>query len=224
MWRNWSARSTIPWEKWTVFLHPAQRQLVERDYSGPARVSGSAGTGKTIVALHRAVFLARANPDAPGLAHNVLRHAGERAADQAAAADQQRAPPGRTLEVHAMNAIGRRLYEVERWPADRSHHGKYDAGTPLQRPLPRLTATSSPAFLDDRVGTGGGRLAVGHLGAIATSRGWAERRGCRRSSERCCGRSSSACRVRLKRRGLITDSEHVQSAGVAAGGERASAV
>ncbi len=41
-----------PWEKWTIFLHPAQRQLVEKDYSGPARVSGSAGTGKTIVALH----------------------------------------------------------------------------------------------------------------------------------------------------------------------------
>ena len=53
-----------PWEKWTIFLHPAQRQLVERDYNGPARVSGSAGTGKTIVALHRAVFLARNNPDA----------------------------------------------------------------------------------------------------------------------------------------------------------------
>ena len=51
-----------PWEKWTVFLHPAQREMVERDYGGPARVSGSAGTGKTIVALHRAVYLARANP------------------------------------------------------------------------------------------------------------------------------------------------------------------
>jgi mRNA-degrading endonuclease RelE of RelBE toxin-antitoxin system len=53
-----------PWEKWIIFLHPAQRQLVEKDYSGPARVSGSAGTGKTIVALHRAVYLARNNPDA----------------------------------------------------------------------------------------------------------------------------------------------------------------
>lgn len=53
----------FPWDKWTVFLHPEQRQWVEREYSGPARVSGSAGTGKTIVALHRAVFLARANPD-----------------------------------------------------------------------------------------------------------------------------------------------------------------
>ncbi|MFN3626743.1 MAG: UvrD-helicase domain-containing protein, partial [Parvibaculum sp.] len=51
-----------PWEKWAVFLHPAQRETVERLYSGPARVTGSAGTGKTIVALHRAVHLARVNP------------------------------------------------------------------------------------------------------------------------------------------------------------------
>lgn len=54
----------FPWEKWTVFLHPAQRSLVERQYTGPARVSGSAGTGKTIVALHRSVFLARQDPQA----------------------------------------------------------------------------------------------------------------------------------------------------------------
>ena len=53
-----------PWEKWAVFLHPAQQDLVERSYNGPARVSGSAGTGKTVVALHRAVFLARKNPTA----------------------------------------------------------------------------------------------------------------------------------------------------------------
>lgn len=53
-----------PWEQWTVFLHPAQREWVERDQSGPARVAGSAGTGKTIVALHRAVHLARADENA----------------------------------------------------------------------------------------------------------------------------------------------------------------
>lgn len=54
----------FPWEKWGVFLHPSQRTLVERSFSGPARVAGSAGTGKTIVAIHRAVRLARANPAA----------------------------------------------------------------------------------------------------------------------------------------------------------------
>ena len=48
-----------PWDKWTVFLHPAQRALVGRSWLGPARVAGSAGTGKTVVALHRAVHLAR---------------------------------------------------------------------------------------------------------------------------------------------------------------------
>jgi mRNA-degrading endonuclease RelE of RelBE toxin-antitoxin system len=53
-----------PWDKWAVFLHPSQRRLVERDYNGPARASGSAGTGKTIVALHRAVSLARKHPQA----------------------------------------------------------------------------------------------------------------------------------------------------------------
>lgn len=51
-----------PWDKWAVFLHPAQAELVERTFTGPTRVSGSAGTGKTIVALHRAVHLARVNP------------------------------------------------------------------------------------------------------------------------------------------------------------------
>lgn len=44
----------FPWEKWSVFLHPSQREIVGRDFGGPARVTGTAGTGKTIVALHRA--------------------------------------------------------------------------------------------------------------------------------------------------------------------------
>ncbi len=52
-----------PWDKWAIFLHPDQQQVVDRNYSGPARVSGSAGTGKTIVAVHRAVHLARNNPE-----------------------------------------------------------------------------------------------------------------------------------------------------------------
>ena len=48
-----------PWDKWSVFLHPSQRAVVERSYNGPARVAGSAGTGKTVVAVHRAVRLIR---------------------------------------------------------------------------------------------------------------------------------------------------------------------
>lgn len=48
-----------PWNEWTVFLHPTQRVFVEREFGGPARVAGGAGTGKTVVALHRAARLAR---------------------------------------------------------------------------------------------------------------------------------------------------------------------
>ena len=55
---------SFPWEKWIVFLHPAQRDLVKREYDGPVRVTGSAGTGKTVVALHRAARLADRSPTA----------------------------------------------------------------------------------------------------------------------------------------------------------------
>ena len=47
-----------PLEKWRIFLHPAQRQLVEKDFSGSYRVLGGAGTGKTVVAMHRTKYLA----------------------------------------------------------------------------------------------------------------------------------------------------------------------
>lgn len=101
-----------PWEKWTVFLHPAQRQLVEADYSGPTRVSGSAGTGKTIVALHRAVFLARANPDARVLLATFSDTLADALRTKLRRLISNEPRIGERLEVHAMNAIGQRLYEL----------------------------------------------------------------------------------------------------------------
>ena len=59
-----AAALEAPWEKWTVWLHPAQKEFVDRDFNGPARVIGSAGTGKTVVALHRAARLAREDAEA----------------------------------------------------------------------------------------------------------------------------------------------------------------
>ncbi|GAB3000782.1 3'-5' exonuclease [Psychrosphaera aestuarii] len=47
-----------PLEHWRVFLHSSQRRLVEKNWSGPVRVLGGAGTGKTVVAMHRAKWLA----------------------------------------------------------------------------------------------------------------------------------------------------------------------
>ena len=107
-----------PWEKWTIFLHPDQRQLVEKNYNGPARVSGSAGTGKTIVALHRAVFLARENPDA-----RVLLCTFSETLANALKIKLRRLIEGEPLlaerlEVYAMDAIGKRLYELNFGPAE----------------------------------------------------------------------------------------------------------
>jgi mRNA-degrading endonuclease RelE of RelBE toxin-antitoxin system len=101
-----------PWEKWTIFLHPTQRDSVERDYSGPARIAGSAGTGKTIVALHRAVFLARKHPDArvllttfsEALATNLRTRLRRLIGNEPRIAER--------IDVYALNAIGIRLYEL----------------------------------------------------------------------------------------------------------------
>lgn len=101
-----------PWEKWTIFLHPEQRYLVERDYNGPARVAGSAGTGKTIVALHRAVFLARKNPDARVLLATFSETLANALRTKLRRLISNEPSLGERLEVHALDAIGQRLYEV----------------------------------------------------------------------------------------------------------------
>lgn len=52
-----------PLEKWRIFLHPSQRKVVSRRFNGPARVLGGAGTGKTVVAIHRAKHLLKTLPE-----------------------------------------------------------------------------------------------------------------------------------------------------------------
>jgi superfamily I DNA/RNA helicase len=61
-----AAMLDAPLEKWRVFLHPSQRKLVQGHAHGPVRVLGGAGTGKTVVAMHRAVRLAETLALAPG--------------------------------------------------------------------------------------------------------------------------------------------------------------
>jgi len=101
-----------PWERWTVFLHPEQRQWAERAYSGPARVSGSAGTGKTVVALHRAAHLARTNPDSRVLLttfSDTLAHALHTKLRRLLAGEPR---IGERIDVHCLDAIGLRLYKA----------------------------------------------------------------------------------------------------------------
>jgi len=99
-----------PWEKWTIFLHPSQRQLVERDYSGPARVSGTAGTGKTIVALHRAVYLARRYPEARVLLTTLSETLANALRTKLRRLIGNEPRLAERLEVHSMNEIGLRLH------------------------------------------------------------------------------------------------------------------
>jgi len=104
-----------PWEKWTVFLHPAQRELVEREYGGPARISGSAGTGKTVVALHRAVHLARRYSDARVLLttfSDILAHL-LRVKLHRLIGNEPRV--AERIEVHSMEAVGTRLFALHEW-------------------------------------------------------------------------------------------------------------
>jgi len=100
-----------PWEKWTIFLHPEQRQVVSKTFSGPARVSGSAGTGKSIVAIHRAVHLAKTNPDSrvllttysDSLANSLKIKLNRLISNEPKLAER--------IDVYSINSIGIRLYK-----------------------------------------------------------------------------------------------------------------
>lgn len=101
----------FPWEKWTVFLHPEQRQLVERDYTGPARVSGSAGTGKTVVALHRAAFLARNHPNDRVLLTTFSETLADALRTKLRRLISSEPRLAERLDVYSIGAIGYRLFK-----------------------------------------------------------------------------------------------------------------
>jgi len=62
-----------PIEEWMAFLHPDQAKLVRRSFNGPSRIRGAAGTGKTVVGLHRAAYLARSKPNGKVLVTTFVR-------------------------------------------------------------------------------------------------------------------------------------------------------
>ena len=107
-----------PWEKWAVFLHPAQRQIVEGDYNGPFRVAGSAGTGKTVVALHRAVFLARANPDARVLLTTFSDTLADALRTKLKRLIHKEPRLAERVEVRAVDAVAERLYRANFGPPE----------------------------------------------------------------------------------------------------------
>ena len=134
-----------PWEKWTIFLHPAQLGLVERNYNGPARVFGSAGTGKTVVALHRAAFLTRSNPGSRILLTtfsdtlaNLLRAKLQLLVPQATQTE-------RRISVDSLDAVALRLHEAELGPVTLAPHETIEAL--VNEAAEAAGTTFSPAFL-----------------------------------------------------------------------------
>ena len=90
-----------PWDQWAVFLHPSQREVVDQDFGGPARVAGSAGTGKTVVALHRGGADSRSGPGRQGFVDHLLLTIGQCAGTQAQGVDWRR-----SLDVYPINRPG----------------------------------------------------------------------------------------------------------------------
>ena len=184
-----------PWEKWTVFLHPSQRQVVERSFHGPARVSGSAGTGKTIVALHRAVHLARAHADARVLLTTFSTALADALRTRLTKLIASEPKIAERLEVGSMGDIGRRLY--------RAHFGRPELTTDDHvRSFAtggcrgRRRAQVQPALPLDGMESGCRRLAACELGGVS---GRAAARpqdaSLRAAASPCCGRSSRTCRT-----------------------------
>ncbi len=100
----------FPWDKWSVFLHPAQHDWVQKDFNGPARVSGSAGTGKTVVALHRAVYLARKYPDSRILLATFSEALANSLRIKLRCLVSNQPQLAERIDVYAMDALAERLY------------------------------------------------------------------------------------------------------------------
>ena len=101
----------FPWEKWTLFLHPDQKHIVQRDFNGPSRISGSAGTGKTIVALHRAVFLAKKYDDSRVLLTTFSQALANSLKTKLRRLIQSQPRLGERIDVISMNVLAANLVE-----------------------------------------------------------------------------------------------------------------
>ncbi len=149
----------FPWDKWSIFLHPAQRSLIEKDFAGPARVAGSAGTGKTIVALHRAVFLARKHPEARLLLTTFSETLANSLRRKLRRLISNEPNLGERIDVYSIDAIGIRLYQTrfgtpDLVPAETSSR---QYATPRRKSGPQIQPALSPL----RMGPNRRCLAVG---------------------------------------------------------------
>lgn len=178
-----------PWDQWTVFLHPAQRQLVERHYNGAARVSGSAGTGKTVVALHRAVHLAHQDEDARVLLSTFSDTLANALRGNLYRLIWNTPKLGERIDVAAMDALGIRLYAAEFGKpvfASRDEISTLLEAAATQ--VDGLKASAAFCCPNGKMWWTLGKWKAGRLTAMPS--GWVARHVCRRRSAPCIGRCS----------------------------------
>lgn len=100
-----------PLEQWRLFLHPSQRQLVRMKANGPVRVLGGAGTGKTVVLMHRAKYLAKRVFNEPEDRILVTTFTRNLASDLALQLEKLCGPDFERVEVKNLHAWARAFYE-----------------------------------------------------------------------------------------------------------------
>jgi len=142
-----AAALEAPWDEWAVFLHPAQQEFVDRDFNGPARVIGSAGTGKTVVALHRAVRLAAERPE-----HRVLLTTFSSELANGLAGKVSRLTRGRPgiserIEVATLSSVAREL--IAKHVPGLVIAGEAEVRALLEDAAEAEGTAIDPAFLDD---------------------------------------------------------------------------
>lgn len=101
---------------WRVFLHPSQKRLVHLNASGPYLVSGGPGTGKTVVALHRARVLAERNPGKPVLVTTFSRVLTAQLEDGVRMVCRDAPAVGERIEVRTLVEAARRVLTLANEP------------------------------------------------------------------------------------------------------------
>ncbi|WP_405683946.1 UvrD-helicase domain-containing protein [Streptomyces sp. NBC_00057] len=141
-----------PFDAWRVFLHPSQRRIAYRpSYSGSARVTGGPGTGKTVVALHRALHLARRLPtDAPDGAILLTTYTKDLAADLRGALELliPDAPLRAKIRVVNVDALANQLVREDRGTPLAILTGQKEIHTRWKRIAQRLGLDLNDVFLD----------------------------------------------------------------------------
>ncbi|MDA0935147.1 MAG: DEAD/DEAH box helicase [Planctomycetota bacterium] len=198
-----------PLEQWRLFLHPSQRQLVDKATNGPTRVLGGAGTGKTVVLMHRADRLARqlgrddkilVTTFTRNLAHDLRTNLTRLCGDRMQRIEVE------NLHAWAAQFLLRHNHRVAK-PTDRDREDAMDVAR-AQEPIDGLPATFSFEEWDRIVQAQEILDESAYLKARRTGRGHRLNRALRKQ----VWKVFAAYRTELDRRGLLEEQDVIREA------------